>query len=117
MAAVGLRFDYDGPDGLIDGKAFLWRPRLDENQRAALAAAIYRSLSPAAHGVARWRLVELLHNILDEFAVSIDRVPQRGVGSRSRRFDLRLGRVNHAAMDDSVTMGSSLICDTLSSIM
>jgi hypothetical protein len=37
------------------------------------------------------------------------RVQQRGVGSLSRRFDFRLGRVDHAAMDDSVNMGSLLI--------
>ena len=33
-----LRFNRDGPDGLIDGKAPGGRPRLDANQQAALAA-------------------------------------------------------------------------------
>ena len=33
-----LRFNRDGPDGLIDGKAPGGCPRLDANQRAALAA-------------------------------------------------------------------------------
>ena len=33
-----LRFNRDGPDGLVDGKAPGGRPRLDANQRAALAA-------------------------------------------------------------------------------
>lgn len=66
-----LRFNRHGPDGLIDGKAPGGRPRLDANQRAALAAAVERGPIPAAHGVVRWRLVDLVQWIRDEFAVSI----------------------------------------------
>jgi len=42
-----------------------------DNQRAALAAAVERGPIPAAHGVVRWRLVDLVQWICDEFAVSI----------------------------------------------
>ncbi|NDV87401.1 IS630 family transposase [Aurantimonas aggregata] len=66
-----LRFNREGPDGLIDGKAPGGRPRLDANQRAALAAAVESGPIPAAHGVVRWRLVDLVQWIRDEFAVSI----------------------------------------------
>ena len=66
-----LRFNRDGPDGLVDGKAPGGRPRLDANQRAALAAAVESGPIPAAHGVVRWRLVDLVQWIRDEFAVSI----------------------------------------------
>ena len=66
-----LRFNRDGSDGLVDGKAPGGRPRLDATQRAALAAAVERSPIPAAHGVVRWRLVDLVQWIRDEFAVSI----------------------------------------------
>ena len=66
-----LRFNCDGPDGLIDGKAPGGRPRLDANQRAALAAAVESGPIPAAHGVVRWRLVDFVQWIRDEFAVSI----------------------------------------------
>ena len=66
-----LRFNRDGPDGLIDGKAFGGRPRLDANQRAALAAAVESGPIPAAHGVVRWRLVDLVQWVRDEFEVSI----------------------------------------------
>jgi transposase len=66
-----LRFNRDGPDGLIDGKAPGGRPRLDASQRAALAAAVERGPIPAAHGVVRWRLVDLVQWVQDEFAVSI----------------------------------------------
>ncbi|MBC7991186.1 MAG: winged helix-turn-helix domain-containing protein [Luteimonas sp.] len=66
-----LRFNRDGPDGLIDGKAPGGRPRLDARQRAALAAAVENGPIPAVHGVVRWRLVDLVQWIRDEFAVSI----------------------------------------------
>ena len=66
-----LRFNCHGPDGLIDGKAPGGRPRLDANQRAALAATVESGPIPAAHGVVRWRLVDLVQWIRDEFAVSI----------------------------------------------
>ena len=66
-----LRFNRHGPDGLIDGKAPGGRSRLDANQRAALAAAVESGPIPASHGVVRWRLVDLVQWIRDEFAVSI----------------------------------------------
>ena len=48
-----LRFNRYGPDGLIDGKAHGGRPRLDANQRAALAATVESGPIPASHGVVR----------------------------------------------------------------
>jgi transposase len=66
-----LRFNRHGPDGLIDDKAPGGRRRLDTNQRAALAAAVESGPIPAAHGVVRWRLIDLVQWIRDEFAVSI----------------------------------------------
>ena len=66
-----LRFNAGGPDGLVDGKAPGGRPRLDANQRLALAAAVESGPIPAAHGVVRWRLVDLVQWIRDEFALSI----------------------------------------------
>jgi transposase len=66
-----LRFNRDGPDGLDDGKAPGGRPRLDGEQQAALAAAVESGPIPAAHGVVRWRLVDLVQWVRDEFAVSI----------------------------------------------
>ena len=65
-----LRFNCDGPDGLIDGKG---RPRLDANQRAALAAAVESGPIPASHGVVRWRIVDLMQWLFDEFGVSVSK--------------------------------------------
>ena len=66
-----LRFNRDGPGGLVDGKAPGGRRRLDASQRAALAAAVESGPIPAAHGVVRWRLVDLVQWVRDEFAVSV----------------------------------------------
>ena len=66
-----LRLNRDGPDGLVDGKAPSGRPRLDVTQRPALAVVVESGPIPAAHGVVRWRLVDLVRWIRDEFAVSI----------------------------------------------
>jgi transposase len=65
-----LRFNRHGPDDLIDGKVPGGRPRLDAHQWAVLAAAVESGPIPAAHGVVRWRLVDLVQCSRDEFAVS-----------------------------------------------
>ena len=46
---MGVRFNRKGPDGLIDGKAPGGRPRLDANQRAALAGIVESGPIPASH--------------------------------------------------------------------
>ncbi|SFH15276.1 Homeodomain-like domain-containing protein [Methylobacterium gossipiicola] len=55
-----LAFDAHGPDGLLDGKAPGARPRLNANQREALRALLEHGPTPAAHGVVRWRLCNLV---------------------------------------------------------
>ena len=54
-----LRFNAEGPEGLIDRKAPGPMPRLNAEHRAALAAAIESGPIPAIHGVVRWRLIDL----------------------------------------------------------
>ena len=51
-----LRFNAEGPAGLIDRKAPGQPPRLTDAHRAALAVAIEAGPVPAIHGVVRWRL-------------------------------------------------------------
>ena len=50
-----LRFNADGPDGLIDGKAPGKPPKLNASQRRALARIVESGPIPAIHGVVRWR--------------------------------------------------------------
>ena len=54
-----LRFNALGPEGLIDRKAPGPMPKLNEDQRRALAAIVDSGPIPAIHGVVRWRLKDL----------------------------------------------------------
>ena len=54
-----LRFNAEGPAGLIDRKAPGPTPLLTAAHRQALAAQIDRGPIPAIHGVVRWRLCDL----------------------------------------------------------
>ena len=68
-----MRFNAEGPDGLIDRKAPGPTPRLNEEHRTALAAAIESGPIPAIHGVVRWRLIDLCQWLWEEFRVSVAR--------------------------------------------
>jgi transposase len=68
-----LRFNADGPDGLIDRKAPGKQSHLDEAQRRALLDQVERGPLPAIHGVVRWRLTDLAQWLWEEFRVSVSR--------------------------------------------
>jgi transposase len=65
------RFNAKGPEGLINGKAPGQRPVLNDAHRAALAALIENGPMPAIHGVVRWRLIDLMQWVFEEFRVTI----------------------------------------------
>jgi len=67
-----VRFNARGPDGLVDGKAPGKRHKLDDRQRRALVAIVESGPIPAIHGVVRWRLVDLVQWLYEEFSVSLD---------------------------------------------
>jgi transposase len=66
-----LRFNADGPDGLINRKAPGQPSKLNDEQRAAIAKMIESGPIPAAHGVVRWRLVDLCQWIWEEFRIRV----------------------------------------------
>ncbi len=66
-----VRFNAEGPDGLITRKAPGAAPKLDEAQRAALAQVVERGPDPEIDGVVRWRLMDLAAWVWDEFSISI----------------------------------------------
>lgn len=66
-----LRFNANGPEGLIDGKAPGPRSRLNDVQRAALAQAIERGPTPYLDGVVRWRLCDLAQWLWEDFRVLV----------------------------------------------
>jgi transposase len=66
-----VRFNAQGPNGLIDRKAPGRTPRLTAAHRAALARMNEDGPIPAVHGVAPWRLVDLCQRTFEEFRVTI----------------------------------------------
>lgn len=66
-----VRFNARGPAGLIDGKARGALPRLSGAHRQALMRIVEEGPSPALHGVVRWRLIDLVQWLWDEFEVPI----------------------------------------------
>lgn len=67
-----VRFNARGPNGLLDGKAPGARSRLNDAQRRALVEVVESGPIPAIHGVVRWRLIDLVQWLQEEFAVSLD---------------------------------------------
>ena len=67
-----LRFNAEGPDGLLDRKAPGKVRTLDGEQRLALAEVVEQGPIPAIHGVVRWRLVDLARWLWDEYRISVD---------------------------------------------
>ena len=66
-----LKFNSDGPDGLVDRNAPGQPPRLTHAHRAALAAVLESGPIPAVHGVVRWRIVDLCQWLWEEFRVTV----------------------------------------------
>lgn len=66
-----LRFNVDGPAGLIDRKPPGQPSRLNDEHRAALAAMVERGPIPAVHGVVRWRVIDLCQWLWEEHQVTV----------------------------------------------
>ena len=81
-----LRFNARGPSGLIDGKAPGQAPKLDNRQRQALKEIVESGPIPSVHGVVRWRIVDLIAWVFEEFGISLSEATMsralRGLGYR-----------------------------------
>jgi len=99
-----LRFNAEGPDGLLDRKAPGPEPRLTDAHRRALAAVIESGPIPAIHDVVRWRLVDLCQWLWEEFRVSVTRQTLgrevRALGYR----ELSAGPRHHAQAEGAVVL-------------
>ncbi len=93
-----MRFNAEGPDGLIDRKAPGKSPTLTPAQRAALAGAVEAGPEPWRDGVVRWRLIDLVQWLWDEFRVSVS---EATVGRELRALGFRKlsARPRHYAQD------------------
>ena len=93
-----LRFNAEGPAGLVDRKAPGKAPLLSPEHRAALAAAVEAGPKPYLDGVVRWRLVDLVQWLWERFGVSISR-QTLGRALRAMGFAKLSARPRHYAQD------------------
>ncbi|WP_279604341.1 IS630 family transposase [Methylobacterium sp. J-070] len=106
LGGVGLQtvrdwvvaFNAQGPDGLIGGKAPGARPRLDAERRAALRSLVEQGPLPAAHGVVRWRLVDLAQILFEDHGVSVSEQTRSRV-LRAMGYAKLSARPRHHAQD------------------
>jgi transposase len=68
-----LRFNARGPQGLVTGRAPGSRPLLNETQRQELQRMVDHGPIPSVHGVVRWRLVDLVQWVFEEFRITISK--------------------------------------------
>lgn len=66
-----LRFNAQGPDGLLDRKAPGAASLMKDEHRAALARIVEDGPTAAIHGVVRWRIVDLCQWLFEEFRLSV----------------------------------------------
>jgi len=66
-----LRFNAQGPDGLVNGKAPGQPPKLNDAQRRELARMVENGPIPAIHGVVRWRLIDLAQWVWDAYRIKV----------------------------------------------
>jgi transposase len=66
-----LRFNARGPDALVNGKSPGQPSKLNDLQRQAIANMDRAWPDPGAHGVVRWRLIDLAQWIFEEFRITI----------------------------------------------
>src|SRR5690242_13469605 len=68
-----VKFNAHGPEGLINRKPPGQPSKLTDAHRAALQAIIEQGPIPAVHGVVRWRLIDLIQWVWEEFRISISK--------------------------------------------
>lgn len=66
-----VRFNAEGPDGLLDRKSPGAPPRLGPGERKALLDRIEAGPIPGVDGVVRWRLLDLAQWVFEEFRISV----------------------------------------------
>src|SRR3974377_524445 len=66
-----IRFNLQGPDGLINIASPGLPPKLDAAHRAFLARIVEEGPIPAVHGVVRWRACDLIMRLHEEFGIAV----------------------------------------------
>jgi len=94
-----LRFNAEGPDGLLDRKAPGGRPKLNAQQLQALREMVDSGPIPAIHGVVRWRLKDLAQWLFEEFHITLH---ETSVGRALKAMGIRKisARPRHYAQNE-----------------
>jgi transposase len=66
-----IRFNEQGPDGLINIPSPGVPPKLDVEHKTFLARLVEEGPIPAVHGVVRWRACDLIMRLHEEFGISV----------------------------------------------
>ena len=66
-----IRFNDQGPNGLINIPSPGVPPKLGKKHRAFLARLVEEGPIPAVHGVVRWRACDLIMRLYEEFRLSV----------------------------------------------
>lgn len=93
-----IRFNAEGPGGLIDKTAPGQPPKLKAIHRRALARMIEEGPIPAVHGVVRWRLVDLAQWVWEEFKITVSE-PTLGRVLHAMGYTKLSARPRHHAQD------------------
>ena len=66
-----IRFNEQGPDGLINVPSPGAPGKLNDEHKAFLARIVEEGPIPAVHGVVRWRACDLIMRLYEEFGLSV----------------------------------------------
>ena len=66
-----IRYNEQGPDGLINIPSPGAPPKLDDTQKAFLRRIVEEGPIPAIHGVVRWRACDLVKQLHAQFGLSV----------------------------------------------
>jgi putative transposase len=81
-----IRFNEQGPDGLVNIPSPGVPPKLDATHKAFLSRIVEEGPIPAVHGVVRWRACDLIMRLHEEFGLSVSDdtiiAPSKGWASR-----------------------------------
>ena len=94
-----LRFNAKGPEGLLNGKAPGKPSLLNDAQRQALVAILESGPIPSIHGVVRWRRVDLVQWLYEEFGLSMS-VSTVGRELRNLGYARLTARPRHHAQNE-----------------
>jgi transposase len=66
-----IRFNQQGPDGLVNKPSPGGPSKLTDAHKAFLARLVEQGPVPAIHGVVRWRACDLIMRLQEEFGISV----------------------------------------------